>query len=52
MVRTDLVLQPLWKYVRPRRYFAFLEHSFDRGTEWAVLEPNEKQRWRTRRAVG
>src|SRR5262249_6359242 len=26
---------PEWKYVNLRRYFAFLEHSIDRGTQWA-----------------
>src|SRR6185295_1845016 len=29
---------PEWKYVSLRRYFAFLEHSIDRGTQWAVFE--------------
>ena len=31
---------PEWKYVNLRRYFAYLEHSIDRGTQWAVFEPN------------
>ena len=34
-----------WKYVNLRRYFAFLEHSIDRGTQWAVFEPNGERLW-------
>ena len=37
---------PEWKYVNLRRYFAYLEHSIDKGTQWAVFEPNGE------RAVG
>jgi hypothetical protein len=36
---------PEWKYVSLRRYFAYLEHSLDRGTQWAVFEPNGEQLW-------
>lgn len=36
---------PEWKYVNLRRYFAYLEHSIDRGTQWAVFEPNGPQLW-------
>jgi phage tail sheath protein FI len=36
---------PEWKYVNIRRYFAFLEHSIDRGTQWAVFEPNGPRLW-------
>jgi hypothetical protein len=36
---------PEWKYVSLRRYFAYLEHSIDRGTQWAVFEPNDEQLW-------
>jgi phage tail sheath protein FI len=36
---------PEWKYVNLRRYFAFLEHSIDRGTQWAVFEPNGPDLW-------
>ncbi|MDP9170936.1 MAG: phage tail sheath subtilisin-like domain-containing protein [Acidobacteriota bacterium] len=36
---------PEWKYVNLRRYFAFLEHSIDKGTQWAVFEPNGDQLW-------
>jgi phage tail sheath protein FI len=34
-----------WKYVNVRRYFAFLEHSIERGTQWAVFEPNGERLW-------
>ncbi|MFN2441766.1 MAG: phage tail sheath family protein [Thermoanaerobaculia bacterium] len=36
---------PEWKYVNLRRYFAYLEHSLDRGTQWAVFEPNGDRLW-------
>jgi phage tail sheath protein FI len=36
---------PEWKYVAVRRYFNFLEHSIDRGTQWAVFEPNGPILW-------
>lgn len=36
---------PEWKYVNLRRYFAYLEHSIDRGTQWAVFEPNGDLLW-------
>jgi uncharacterized protein len=36
---------PEWKYVNLRRYFAFLEASIDRGTQWAVFEPNGDELW-------
>jgi phage tail sheath protein FI len=36
---------PEWKYVNLRRYFAFLEHSIDKGTQWAVFEPNGELLW-------
>ena len=38
---------PEWKYVNLRRYFAYLERSIDRGTQWAVFEPNGEQLWAT-----
>jgi phage tail sheath protein FI len=34
-----------WKYVNLRRYFAYLEHSIDKGTQWAVFEPNGSMLW-------
>lgn len=36
---------PEWKYVNVRRYFNYLEHSIDRGTQWAVFEPNDEPLW-------
>jgi len=36
---------PEWKYVNLRRYFAYLEHSIDKGTQWAVFEPNGPILW-------
>ena len=36
---------PEWKYVNVRRYFAYLEHSIDRGTQWAVFENNNDTLW-------
>lgn len=36
---------PEWKYVSVRRYFAYLEHSIDRGTQWVVFENNGPQLW-------
>jgi phage tail sheath protein FI len=37
--------EPEWKYVNLRRYFAYLEHSIDNGTRWAVFEPNGMPLW-------
>lgn len=36
---------PEWKYVSDRRYFNYLESSIDRGTQWAVFEPNGEALW-------
>jgi len=36
---------PEWKYVNLRRYFAYLERSIDRGTQWAVFEVNSERLW-------
>jgi len=36
---------PEWKYVSDRRYFNYLEASIDRGTQWAVFEPNGPRLW-------
>jgi len=36
---------PEWKYVNVRRYFAYLERSIDKGTQWTVFEPNGEQLW-------
>ncbi|HEV8151463.1 MAG TPA: rhodanese-like domain-containing protein [Solirubrobacteraceae bacterium] len=34
-----------WKYVNVRRLAIFLEHSIERGTRWAVFEPNGEPLW-------
>ncbi|MCU0490522.1 MAG: phage tail sheath family protein, partial [Chloroflexaceae bacterium] len=36
---------PEWKYLNLRRYFAYLERSIDRGTQWAVFENNSRPLW-------
>jgi phage tail sheath protein FI len=36
---------PEWKYVNVRRLFIYIEHSIDRGTQWAVFEPNNRRLW-------
>jgi len=36
---------PEWKYVNVRRLFNFIEHSIDKGTQWAVFEPNNNRLW-------
>ena len=41
---------PEWRYVNVRRYFIYLEHSIDRGTQWTVFEPNGEELWATLRA--
>ncbi|MDO8474615.1 MAG: phage tail sheath subtilisin-like domain-containing protein [Candidatus Rokubacteria bacterium] len=41
-----------WKYVNVRRLFIYLEASIDKGTQWAVFEPNAEPLWaKIRRAV-
>lgn len=36
---------PEWKYVNVRRLFLFVEKSIERGTQWAVFEPNAEPLW-------
>lgn len=36
---------PEWRYVNVRRLFIHIERSLDRGTQWAVFEPNEPATW-------
>lgn len=36
---------PEWKYLNVRRYFNYLGASIDRGTQWAVFEPNGEALW-------
>jgi uncharacterized protein len=38
---------PEWKYVSVRRLFLYLEESLDRGTRWAVFEPNDERLWQS-----
>jgi uncharacterized protein len=40
-----------WKYVNISRYMAYLEQSIDRGTQWAVFEPNGETLWSNVRRV-
>ncbi|HEU4325864.1 MAG TPA: phage tail sheath subtilisin-like domain-containing protein [Roseiflexaceae bacterium] len=42
---------PEWKYVNVRRYFNYLEASIDRGSQWAVFEPNGERLWDNIRAT-
>ncbi|MGQ3051473.1 MAG: phage tail sheath family protein [Roseateles sp.] len=42
---------PAWKYVNLRRYFAYLEHSIDKGTQWVVFEPHGEALWVQMRAA-
>jgi phage tail sheath protein FI len=34
-----------WKYVPVRRLALFIEESLDRGSRWAVFEPNDESLW-------
>jgi hypothetical protein len=36
---------PEFRYVNLRRYLGYLEKSLDRGTQWAVFEPNGETLW-------
>ncbi|HYG59804.1 MAG TPA: phage tail sheath subtilisin-like domain-containing protein, partial [Symbiobacteriaceae bacterium] len=36
---------PEWKYVNLRRYFAYLERSIDKGTQWVVFMNNNESLW-------
>lgn len=40
-----LSADPAWKYVNVRRLFIYLERSIERGTRWAVFEPNDERLW-------
>lgn len=43
---------PQWRYVSTRRLFLFIEHSIDKGTQWVVFEPNNRDLWgRVRRTI-
>jgi phage tail sheath protein FI len=44
---------PAWRYVNVRRLFNYVEKSVERGTQWVVFEPNDRNLWaRVRRDVG
>ncbi len=34
-----------WKYVNVRRLFLYLRESIDKGTQWCVFEPNDRDLW-------
>lgn len=36
---------PEWKYVNVRRLLIYLEASIEKGTQWAVFEPNDAPLW-------
>lgn len=36
---------PSWRYLSVRRLFNFVEKSVERGTQWAVFEPNDQLLW-------
>jgi phage tail sheath protein FI len=38
-------LSDQWKYVPVRRTALFIEESLDRGTKWAIFEPNGEALW-------
>ncbi|HMO54720.1 MAG TPA: phage tail sheath C-terminal domain-containing protein, partial [Tepidiformaceae bacterium] len=44
---------PSWRYLNVRRLFNFVEKSIERGTQWAVFEPNDQLLWsKIRRDIG
>ncbi len=34
-----------WRYISVRRLFSMVERSIERGTQWAVFEPNDVMLW-------
>lgn len=41
-----------WRYISVRRLFNYVEQSVERGTSWAVFEPNDDELWsRLRRDI-
>ncbi len=44
-LESDDSLASDWKYVPVRRLALFLEESLDRGTRWAIFEPNDESLW-------
>jgi uncharacterized protein len=43
--RTLAKTDPSWRYINVRRLFNFIEESIQRGTQWAVFEPNDYDLW-------
>jgi phage tail sheath protein FI len=44
---------PAWRYINVRRLFSMIEASLERGTQWAVFEPNDYTLWaRLSRDIG
>jgi Bacteriophage tail sheath protein len=43
--RTLAKTDPSWRYINVRRLFNFIEESIQRGTQWAVFEPNDEPLW-------
>ena len=41
---------PEWKYISVRRLAIYLQESIDKGTQWAVFEPNAMPLWESVRA--
>jgi len=39
------IIDPLWKYINVRRLFIYVEESIEKGTQWAVFEPNDYKLW-------
>lgn len=47
-----LTSDPSWRYINVRRLFNMIEASIERGTQWAVFEPNDYSLWaRLRRDI-
>ncbi|GAB4324333.1 MAG: phage tail sheath family protein [Dehalococcoidia bacterium] len=34
-----------WRYINVRRLFNYVEKSIERGTQWVVFEPNDRDLW-------
>jgi len=45
------IIDPLWKYINVRRLFIYVEESIEKGTQWAVFEPNDEKLWARVRAT-
>jgi phage tail sheath protein FI len=43
--RTLAKTDPSWRYINVRRLFNYIEESIQRGTQWAVFEPNDFDLW-------